>query len=212
MNRKLNLKHTPILLFDLGGVILDLSFEKTFKAFAEISNRSLSQLETAFTTIDFFKQFETGKITEQEFRVSVNRYLQTNLSDQKLDAAWNAMLLTLPPSRLAVLKALKLKYQLYLFSNTNSIHIRYFDELVNKVSLTPFESYFNATYYSHIVGMRKPDVSTYHWICQQHTLKPEHILFFDDNLGNLQGAAKAGINTYHVTHADELFKELEFQV
>jgi epoxide hydrolase-like predicted phosphatase len=212
MNHKFEVKKYKVLLFDLGGVILDLSFANTFGAFAKESKIETEQVERDFNSVSFFKEFETGKVAEPEFRMYINQLLQTNLSDTVIDNAWNAMLETLPVNRLKVLDSLKKSHTLILFSNTNSIHLRKFTNIVNSSSDKPFEKYFDAAYYSHLVGMRKPDLETYQWICKQHNLQAETILFFDDNLANLQGAQTVGINTYHVTNADELFKELERQI
>jgi putative hydrolase of the HAD superfamily len=212
MKPKFEINKHRVLLFDLGGVILNLSFENTFNAFAKVSNKKFDQIEQDFSSITFFKEFEIGRISEAEFRMYINQLLQTNLSDALIDSAWNAMLGTLPSSRLNVLDKLNESYTLILISNTNSIHLREFNHIVSKNNIRLFDSYFDVAYYSHLIGMRKPDIETYQWICNQHNLQPDTVLFFDDNLANLQGAAKVGINTYHVTNADELFKELERQI
>jgi glucose-1-phosphatase len=212
MIRKVDIEKYKVLLFDLGGVILNLSFDSTFRAFEKVSKRKFSQIEQEFNSVSFFKEFEKGEISEPEFRMYINQLLHTNLSDTVIDTSWNAMLGTLPSYRLIVLERLKESHTLILFSNTNSIHLREFCNIVSKNSSKLFDSYFHTTYYSHLVGMRKPDTKTYQWICKQNNVLPETILFFDDNLANLQGAQTVGINTYHVTNADELFKELERQV
>ena len=212
MHIKFDISKHSVLLFDLGGVILDLSFANTFNAFAKLSNKRIHEIENDFSAISFFKDFETGHLTESEFRSELTKLLCINVTDEILDQAWNAMLGILPTNRLQVLEKLSKSHTLILFSNTNSIHLKAFTEIVKQSGTKSFDSYFSTAYYSHLVGRRKPDRATYQWICKQHNFEPNTILFFDDNLANLQGASEVGINTFHVTDADELFKELDCQL
>ena len=127
--------------------------------------------------------------------------LQSNLSDDEIDAAWNAMLGEIPLERLQLLKRLRSNFRIFLLSNTNSIHLPNFDRIVKTVSGEPtLRSFFDEAYYSHVLKMRKPEKEIYEHVLKQHQLNPEFTLFLDDNLPNLQGAAETGIKTFHVQH------------
>ena len=174
------------------------------KPIADIKSDMVHQL--------FFKEFEVGKINAQEFREFIKEFTSKKISDIEIDKAWNEMLGDLPVKRLHVLNKLKQHYQLILFSNTNEIHLKEFRNICSQFNVSNFDSYFGKAYYSHLVGMRKPNVETYQWICKQHGFSPADILFFDDSEVNLKGAESIGIQTFLVNDADELFQELDKQV
>ncbi len=144
------------LIFDLGGVILDLHFDRTYEAFARAGHRSVEEIRAMMDKSPFFNEYEKGLLTDHEFREAIRRMLQTKLSDEEIDASWIALLGRIPLERLQLVKGLRSKFNVFLLSNTNSIHLR------------------------HIA------------------------LFLDDNLANLQGAEKTGIQTFQVEHPDKM--------
>ncbi|MCZ8355272.1 MAG: HAD family phosphatase [Cyclobacteriaceae bacterium] len=212
MKPRLDLKKYKVLLFDLGGVILNLSFEKTYQSFTRLLDVSIDQIKKDFVHQTFFKDFEIGKISDHEFRLSIQKFAVRKLMDAEIDHAWNAMLGNLPLRRIEVLQKLKSSYQLILFSNTNHIHLQAFKQICIEAGIHDFDACFNQAYYSHLVGKRKPDQATYQWICNQHDFYPSDVLFFDDSELNLQGAEAIGIHTFLVNDTDELFQELGKQV
>lgn len=197
-------------LFDLGGVILDLSFEHTFEAFSRLSSFSVTEIEQLAAERLEFKQYETGKISDQEFREFIRASMNIKVSDETIDTAWNAMLVSIPESRLVTLQNLRKNYKIFLLSNTNGIHLRAFNAMVKSVSdHSSLDFCFHKVYYSHEIGMRKPDVEIFQHVLTSSNLQPDRTLFFDDLNLNVEGAQQAGLQTYHVTNADELFKELD---
>jgi putative hydrolase of the HAD superfamily len=175
----------------------------THAAFAKASNRSVEEIRSMIDKSSFFNEYEKGLLTEDEFRAATRKMLQSNLSDDEIDVAWNAMLGEIPAERLQLLKRLRSKFRIFLLSNTNSIHLRHFNKIVNTVSGEPsLRSFFDEAYYSHVLKMRKPDREIYEHVLKQHQLNPAFTLFLDDNLPNLQGAEITGIKTFHVQHPD----------
>ena len=191
------------LIFDLGGVILDLHFDRTHEAFARAGRRSIEEIRAMMDKSAFFNEYEKGLISDDEFRAAIRKLLQNNLSDSEIDLAWNAMLGAIPQERLQLLNRLRDKYRVFLLSNTNSIHLDHFNKTVTTESGEPaLGSFFEKAYYSHVLKMRKPDKEIFEHVLKQHQLVPEVTLFLDDNLDNLQGAREAGIKTFHVQHPD----------
>lgn len=194
------------LIFDLGGVIIDLDVERTKAAFALLSQKSISQIQLLLENSPIFQQYEKGLLNDNQFRNEVRMLLHTYSSDQEIDAAWNAMLGDIPYSRIKLLERLRNDYQLFLLSNTNNIHLVYFNKTVKascgSLSLDP---YFDKTYYSHLVKMRKPDSEIYNLVIDENNLHANETLFLDDNLSNLEGASRIGIQTFHVSHPDKIF-------
>jgi|LauGreDrversion2_2_1035103.scaffolds.fasta_scaffold01879_3 HAD superfamily hydrolase (TIGR01509 family) len=176
------------IIFDLGGVVLNLDQEKTLRAFKRLG----ANLEELNLENSIFLDFETGKVDENYFLQSIFTLLKGNASKEQITQAWNSMLLELPAHRVEIIKQLKSKYRLFLLSNTNSIHINAVFEEHGK---TVFEELFEKIYLSHEIGIRKPDVACYEYVLRDANLKGSETVFVDDNRLNLKGAESAGINT-----------------
>jgi putative hydrolase of the HAD superfamily len=188
----------PAIIFDLGGVILNLKPSYTYDAFDQIRTTPKRQGEGS---LPFFLDFERGAIGETEFRTALRRLLASDVSDEVLDRAWNAMLLDLPPERLALLRRLQRDYRIFLLSNTNSIHKRAFVQILEQSGLhRDFEDSFDVTYYSHEIGMRKPDREIFQFVLERNSLNPARTVFVDDVRENVDGAASAGIIGVHLHH------------
>ncbi|MCE7863876.1 MAG: HAD family phosphatase [Bacteroidetes bacterium CHB5] len=194
------------IIFDLGGVILNLSVERTHQAFADLSGLTLSEIKARVHQGPFFHDYERGLITDAEFRHHVRETLQVNVSDLALDTAWNAMLLDIPTARLALLEQLKQTHRVFLLSNTNEIHRQCFNNIVRQTSGKPgIEHYFHRAYFSHLLNLSKPDVTIYQQVVTDQNLLPHETVFLDDNADNIAGAAKAGLHTFHVQHPNQIF-------
>ncbi len=206
----MNLKFNAII-FDLGGVILNIDYHKTILAFKKLGVSNFDELYTQAKQNDVFDDFEMGKISEQEFRDYIRKVSNVNLTDAEIDFAWNAMLLDLPMERVELLVRLKKNYPIYLYSNTNAIHLEAFRQIIkasydNELLL---ESLFIETYYSHELGMRKPNQDGFIKIVKDHGLKIESTLFIDDSEQHLKGAASIGLQTVWLKDKpiEELFKQ-----
>lgn len=194
------------IIFDLGGVIINLSVEKTHQAFASLSGLPLQEVKDRVHQSAFFHEYEKGLIGDSEFRNHLRESLHLNVEDTQLDNAWNAMLLDIPIERIRLLERLKGSFNLYLLSNTNNIHLQSFNQQVFQLTGFPsLDQYFNNAYYSHLIKMKKPDVEIYEYVLQNNNLNAQETIFLDDNSDNLVGATKAGIRTFHVQQPDLIF-------
>ncbi len=194
------------IIFDLGGVIINLSVEKTHQAFSVLSGKPIQQIRSIVQKSPFFNQYEKGMIDDETFRDQLREVLSDHLSDAELDHAWNAMLLDIPMERIHLLEHLKSRFNIYLLSNTNNIHLQCFNKQVQQLTgFVAMDQYFHQAYYSHIMKMRKPDVEIYEYVLHAHDLVPHETIFLDDNKDNLLGANNAGIKTFHVEHPDQIY-------
>lgn len=198
------------IIFDLGGVLLNLDQEKTREGLAALANdeRIVSQnvMEPSF-----LNEFERGHITSETFRSKMRQHLSSDADDASIDQAWNAMLLDLPPERMKLVADLKSQAKVFLLSNINAIHYEAVMETVTEaVGFEEFHSCFHQTYYSHLIGARKPDAASYQKILYQHVLDPEETLFIDDSLANIEGAKSIKLKTIHFTDGLNLF-DIDFQ-
>lgn len=196
------------IIFDLGGVILDLHVSRTLEAFSRCSRLPVEEVMRLFRTSAGFEKYERGEFDDNEFRDFVRQLYGIAVSDEQLDQCWNAMLGPIPPAKLDLLIRLKKKYSIFLLSNTNTIHLNY----VNSIILPPSEttpsldSYFHQAYYSHFMGKRKPEPEIFEQVLSEHQLQAEESLFLDDNSENIMGAQRVGLQTAYVNSADFILR------
>ena len=193
------------IIFDLGGVILNINYQLTSKSFKSLGGIEFDSLYSQAKQKELFNLLETGKITPSFFRSELNKLMNLNVSDEKFDNSWNAMLLDLPIKRLELIKSLNSSYNTFLLSNTNEIHINAFKQIINqKIGYSNFLSCFNKCYYSSEIGLRKPNLDCFDFVLKQNNLIAEETLFIDDSLQHIVGAKKAGLNTYHIKKEEDL--------
>lgn len=187
------------IIFDLGGVFMNLDFGLTERAFIDLGVTAFPGMFNQHHSNDLFEKLETGKISDQEFYEAFRRESGIALTDEQIRRAWNALMLDFPQERLDWLERIRDKYRIYLFSNTNSIHYDAFTEILARENhCTDFDSYFIKAYYSHTLGLRKPYVESYQQILSEQQLDPAETLFIDDTAKNLVGASQAGLQTLHL--------------
>lgn len=187
------------IIFDLGGVIINLAFHKSVEALQLLSTEQRAIDFTPKAQSEFFDLYETGQITSAAFRQGLRDTYRIEGEDSALDEAWNAMLLDIPAERIQLLRELGKQYRLFLLSNTNAIHAERFNKTVQEVSGLPsLDSLFEKTYYSHLVGLRKPEAAVFEHILTQNNLVARETLFIDDSIQHIEGARKLGLQTLHL--------------
>ncbi|TAG29251.1 MAG: HAD family phosphatase [Sphingobacteriia bacterium] len=187
------------IIFDLGGVFLNINFQLTNSAFANLGVDRFAEMFNQHHSNDLFEMLEKGEISAPAFYEAFRKESGTNISDDAIRNAWNALLLDFPPERIEWLAQIKKRYNIYLFSNTNQIH---YDAFMADFGKTfggkDFNSYFIKAYYSQTLGLRKPSVASYKAIIQEQGLIPAETLFIDDTIKNIEGAKEAGLQTIHL--------------
>lgn len=184
------------IIFDLGGVLINLDPSLTHRAFEKAGALQVAEHFTFTHQHTLIKDFEVGKMDAAEFRTMFCSTFNTVMQETDFDAAWNAMLLDIPVSRLELLRQLKQQYNIYLLSNTNFLHHAFIIEYL-RVShgIENFDVMFHKAYYSHTLGLRKPDEAIYRHVLAENSLNPAETLFFDDNAANMEGAEALGIKS-----------------
>jgi putative hydrolase of the HAD superfamily len=187
------------IIFDLGGVILNINYQLTSQAFKALGARNFDELYNQFHANALFEDLETGRATPEEFLARIREHLPEGTTEEQIIQAWNAMLLDFPVARLQLLQQLRNHYDLFLLSNTNAIHLEALNKQLEKERGIPsLAAFFDRSYYSHLIGYRKPEKESYQVILDENGLKPEHTLFIDDTLPNIDGANALGIQTIHL--------------
>ncbi|MBX2963497.1 MAG: HAD family phosphatase [Cyclobacteriaceae bacterium] len=196
------------LIFDLGGVIIDLSVNRTIQAFCTLSGFTEQQVQQAYGEHPEFFAYERGEISDEQFRASLKRFFSIAASDEAIDHAWNAMLVGLPKAKLELLEQLGNKFSVGVLSNTNNIHLSFVNQqlLPSVSSAASLNDYFHIHYYSHLVGKRKPELEIFEQVLSENGFYPEETLFLDDNKENIEAAEALGIKTFWVKHPDSVFE------
>ena len=185
------------IIFDLGGVIINLNIPKTIQSFENMGFPNFKQIYTQAQQSSLFDSFDKGIISENEFFTQLRSLLHTEISNNDLKKAWNTMLLDFPIQRLNLLKELKQKYRLFLLSNTNETHVEEFEQaLFEQHGYKNLEPFFEKVYYSCRIGMRKPDKEIFDFVLKENNLIPEETVFIDDSIQHVNGAKTTGINVY----------------
>lgn len=166
------------------------------------------QIYTQSRQSGLFDSFETGAISAPDFIAEIQSKFELIPSDRQITEAWNAMLLDFPPERLKLLENLKERVEVYLFSNTNELHYNAFNELFRTWFDRDFSAFFKKAYYSHLLGMRKPNAEAFTFIVESHGLVPERTLFIDDTLRHVEGAASIGLKAIHLKKGQDVFEVL----
>ncbi len=183
------------LLFDLGGVIMDIEKERCVAAFEELGLRDARSYFGDFSQQGPFMRLEQGTISPDEFHAALRTGLPEGVSDEAIDRAFCKFLIGIPAHRLDELRRLRRSYRVYMLSNTNPImwksKIR--DDF-GQQGLTR-EDYFDGIVTSFEAKALKPDRAIFDYACRKLGIRPEETLFIDDSQANLDAAAALGFRT-----------------
>lgn len=196
-------KNIKNLLFDLGGVIMDIRRENCVLAFEELGMSDANELLGEYSQKGAFLLLEEGTITPEEFRQEIRNHITTTVSDEEIDIAFCKFLLGIPPHRLNQLEELRKNYRIYLLSNTNPIMINSDIKKYFQVCGKKMEDYFDGMILSYEAKAIKPDARIFEYTINTLGINPEETIFFDDSQKNLDAAAKFGFGTALVAPGSE---------
>lgn len=196
----MNSKEIENIIFDLGGVIINLNIDATFQKFSEIFKREIkTEIFEDHSKYAFFREYEIGKISSGTFRDHIRELAGFQIEDEQIDEAWNAMLQDIPADRIRWIQEATQKYNCVVLSNTNEIHIQHFDTIFNRTTPYGFpRDLFHKVFYSYEIGERKPDTRSFEIVLENTGFDPAQTVLFDDLKDNLQSAKQLGIQTVYV--------------
>lgn len=193
------LSHYEAIIFDLGGVIINLNYKKTEEEFKRLFGTDFSEIYSKQSQTDIFNKLETGDISEKQFVEAMQKSSSKDISHQEIINAWNAMLLDIPKERIELLRKIGKEKRIFLLSNTNEIHKKAFDKIILEAhQMEGLEPLFEKAYFSHLVGMRKPHTEIFDFVIEENNLNPQKTLFIDDSPQHIEGALQTGLNAYHL--------------
>jgi glucose-1-phosphatase len=196
---------TKNIIFDLGGVLLNIDFSKSVEAFGKLGIENFEHMFSQTMADELFKSLETGHVDETAFYESMKKRTRIGVTDAEIADAWNALILDFRPESLAALEKLSSNYKLFLLSNTNSIHHTCFQKILTRVTgKASLDGYFTKAWYSHKLGLRKPGSAIYEYILEEEKLRAWETLFIDDTWANIEAAQKLGFKTHHLLPGEKI--------
>jgi putative hydrolase of the HAD superfamily len=187
------------IIFDLGGVLLNIDFKQTELAFAKLGVGNFNQYYTLQSLSPLFEKLELGLITPEVFYNEFRTVAKVSLMNEEIRDAWNALLINYPLEWIKRLEEIRKNYKIYLLSNTNKIHYDAFIKMFNEqIGTGDFNKYFIKPYYSHEINLRKPEKECFEFVLKSENLNPKETLFIDDSETNVEAAKTVGLNTIHL--------------
>ena len=205
----IDLSTLDTIIFDLGGVVVNLDINRTINEFKNLGINNVEHWIKPGLHTDIFLQLEVGEISEGEFYRGIRALAGAEVSDREIRAAWCAMLVDLPAERVKVIEALKKTHKVLLLSNTNSIHVDYFDGFANGYS--SMSHLFHNVYYSFQMHDHKPNASVFWSVIEKEELIPVKTLFIDDAKANIEAAQSTGLRIQLITpenRMEDIFRNL----
>jgi len=194
---KINYQEIEAIIFDLGGVIIEVDMNRPYEFFLNKSPRNNQELLLDLRAIAL--RYEVGEIDNKQFIKTVKNITNIDYKDEAIKDIWNGMLGEIPQELGDILYKLKREKKTFILSNTNPIHIeemeKRFKESITKYS---FESLFDKIYYSHEIGLHKPDPKIFEYVVKENNLDPAKTLFIDDNVDNINSAKNYGLQVFHM--------------
>ena len=191
------------LLFDLGRVVLDISFDQVMANWAGHAGCEPADLARRFVVNDSFKHHETGRIDDAAFFAGLRQSLGIEITDVQFLEGWNAIFTGEMPGIAPLLADAAQRLPLYAFSNTNGAHVEHFSQRYAAVL-----GHFREIFLSSRIGLRKPDAAAYDHVVKAIGAPAERVVFFDDLAENIEGARARGLTAVHVTSPDDVAEAL----
>lgn len=182
-----------ILLFDLGGVLIDIDFDRALRAWQPLSRLSFGELKRRFRHDGAYERHERGEITAEQYFGHLAAQLELDADPARIEAGWNAILVAQIDETLALIRAVRSRIPCHAFTNTNAVHHARYPRMFPAVPAC-----LDSTFTSYQIGYRKPERRAFEHVVQTLGVPASSILFFDDAPANVEGARQAGLQAVHV--------------
>jgi putative hydrolase of the HAD superfamily len=185
---------TRAVLFDLGGVVLDIDFSRAIAAWAPHSRLPAEQLRAAFSADEPFQQHETGHLENDGYFAHLRQLLALDCELAHVQAGFNSIFVGEIEETVRMLDALRATVPCYAISNTNAAHVaeiqRAFPRLLPR---------FRRVFASYEIGHRKPHPAAFTHVLDAIGLPAPEVLLFDDLQPNIEAACALGLQAVRVT-------------
>ena len=183
-----NQPEVDAIVFDLGGVLLEVDFGRVFAAWAEQAGVSPESIRARYRMDAAYEKHERGEITARQYFASLRESLDLALTDAQFEAGWNQVVRGEIPGVAPLVEQAAQRLPIYVFSNTNAMHYEHWGpshaDLLRK---------FRRLFMSYEMGLRKPEARAFEYLAAEIRVPLPNILFFDDTLENVSAARALGM-------------------
>lgn len=187
------------LLFDLGGVILDIDFERALRQWTPMSGYSFEELKTRFVFDAAYERHEQGALRSGDYFDILRRRLKLEGSDEQIAAGWNAIFAGEIAGALDAVRQARAFLPCFALTNSNPVHQAAWTAAYPEVLAA-----FDQVFVSSELGLRKPERAVFEAVARAIGVAAQAILFFDDTMANVLGARSAGLRAVHVRSPEDL--------
>ena len=181
------------IIFDMGGVLVDLDIEDCKKVFKEtLGYDDIDQIIDACHQKGIYGDLEEGTLSAEEFRSIVLAGSRPGSTPEMVDEAMSHILVGIQPYKVQMLKKLAQEYDLYMLSNNNAICLPYSRAMFADAGI-PLEDIFKKCFFSFEMKALKPSAAFYKAVVEQIGLPAEEMFFIDDSQRNVDGSIAAGL-------------------
>jgi HAD superfamily hydrolase (TIGR01509 family) len=184
---------TEALLFDLGGVVFQIDFDKAFAHWAAHADVSVQSIKSRYRSDQWYERHERGEISAAQYFDALRDTLGIEISDEQFAAGWNAIFEAELAGVVELLQSLGARIPLYAFSNSNVMHQKFWEKKYAKTL-----GLFRDVFVSCDLGLRKPEAVAFRHVAARIGAEPRRVLFFDDTRENIDGARDIGMSAVHV--------------
>lgn len=176
------------LLYDFGGVLVDIHFDRVFARWAQLAGVPAAPIAARFWSVHEYEIHECGAMSLAEYFAALRRELRLALDDEQLADGWQRVFGEEVAPVIEAARRLSSRIPQYVFSNTNPTHFAFMQERYRE-ALAPFRAVFT----SCALGARKPERRAFEMVAREIGAPLERILFFDDTAPNVEGARAIGM-------------------
>jgi len=191
------------LLLDLGNVVLDVDFRRTFRAWAQSAGVDEQMFHQRWQADEHYERHERGEINFREYAAELAVRFDVQMSIGAWRSGWNEVFVDYLPGVMPLLEQLVTRMPVYCFTNTNATHEAAWRRGYPELGI------FHHIFVSSRIGRRKPDVAAYHYVADRMRQSPQDIWFLDDNKQNVEGAIRAGLVTFRIRTAEDVTRVLK---
>lgn len=192
------------LLFDLGGVLIGIDFQRVFEHWARSSGGDATDIASRFSQDEAYRRHERGEIDASAYFSSLRSSLGIDLDDVAFLAGWNDLYLPPREGIAACLELAARSYPVFVFTNSNPSHQTAWEPMLRHEL-----AHVRRVFVSSEMGRRKPDPEAFGHVAQEIGIEPEGVLFFDDAEENVRGAEAAGMQAVLVTSTKDVQDALD---
>ena len=194
------------IIFDLGEVLVGIDEQRCMAAFDRLGAHRISDYVRHHRTEDMFMDVEIGRSTQEQFCDEIRRVAGISATDSDIVDAWNQLLTDIPNSKKQKILQLHEHHRVFLLSNTIDLHWQYCKEKLFPMNHYGVEDYFEKTFLSQEMHMKKPDDVIFQQVIKDAAIDPHATLFIDDLEVNCEAAERNGIHTFQNENFDDWMK------